>query len=82
MQIKTKLLPEKIANFGKKLFQYAFVVMEKYKIIGVADVVFCFEHVLHKLVEFVHVDVHEKLGSEIAQWKAGSKAADDTLQKP
>lgn len=42
--------------------------------------------VLYPLIEFVHVDVHEKLGGEVPQWQSyagrGMKAADDTLYEP
>ena len=55
---------------------------QKYEIIGITDVMLHLELMLHELIEFVHVDVHKKLGGEVAQRKAGSKAADNTLQKP
>lgn len=41
--------------------QLCLVMMEKHKIVGVADVVFRLEMMLHPLVELVHVHIDEEL---------------------
>ncbi len=61
--------------------------MHKYKIIGKTDIVFCFQNSFHILIEFVHVDVHQQLAGEIAEWQAnggfanGTEAINDLRQK-
>ena len=46
---------------------------KKHKIIGIADVVSHFELVLHELVKLVHVDVHQELGGEVAEWEPDTR---------
>ena len=41
---------------------------ENNKIICVADVILCFEFVLHELVELVHVHVDQKLTRQVPEW--------------
>jgi hypothetical protein len=44
--------------------------MQDYKIIGISDVVLGFYISLHKMVKLVHVDIHQKLASEIPKRQA------------
>ena len=56
------------------------------KIVGVTKVLLRANHVLHKLVKLVHIDVHEELGGEIAERETDAgrrgKAADHLFQQP
>ena len=65
-----------------------FVWVEDYKIVGIADVVFCFEFVPHEPVKLVHADINQKLGGQVAQrqtfafFTISVETADDFAQKP
>lgn len=61
--------------------------MQEYKIICVPNVVSNFELPFHKLIELVHVHIHEELAGEIAEWESDfstihTEAVDDLLEQP
>lgn len=61
---------------------------EQYKVVRVANIVFCLELMFDPLVELVHIDVDQELRSEVAQRQASAqsrtlrKAAHHFPQKP
>jgi hypothetical protein len=71
MEIEMKVLLEKIADPREKLFEATFVSMKEREIVGITDIMFCFERMFHELVELIHVDIRKKLGGEIAEREAG-----------
>ena len=44
-----------------------FVVGEKYEVIGIAYILPYFEFMLHEMIEFVYVYIHEELTREIPE---------------
>ena len=91
MQFKLQFFLQKLLYRSKQVFQLRFVSRHKYKIVGVADIVFCFQLMFYKLVELVHVHVGKKLRGQIADGYAARmeqvgiptrKAADDLPHKP
>ena len=67
---------------------------EKYKVIRVADIIFFLKLVFNKLIELVHINIHQKLAREIAQRQTldqnsdircpsfGLEATNDFAQEP
>ena len=49
------------------LLKFVAVVGKEHEIICIADIAFCFESVLHVLIELVHVNIYEKLAREVSQ---------------
>src|SRR3989344_5372442 len=57
-------------NVGQHLENGHFLLMEKYKIISIANVISLLEPVLYKLIKLVHIDIHQELGCEITEGQA------------
>src|SRR3989338_5054469 len=61
--------------------------MQNHKIICIPNVIFRFDRSLHKLIEFVHIDIYEKLRSEISKRETNlfsserRKTIDDVTEK-
>src|SRR3989344_4280679 len=75
MQIKLQSFPQEYIDMSAYVHKPFFFLRENDKIVGVTNVVFRFELVLHELIEFVHVDVDEQLGREIAERQSFSVPA-------
>ena len=43
--------------------------MQDHEIVGVSDAVFYFQFPFEKMIELVHVNVHQKLAGEITEWQ-------------
>ncbi|PIR53835.1 hypothetical protein COU75_03985 [Candidatus Peregrinibacteria bacterium CG10_big_fil_rev_8_21_14_0_10_42_8] len=62
--------------------------MQENKIIGIPDIIPCFELALRKLIELIHVYVHEELTRQIAKRKSNAihaihvKTADYLPEQP
>ncbi len=67
MKRKTKLLIQELPYGEEETFQLLVVPRKENEIIGVADVVFCSQAMLHELIKFIEVNVHQKLRGEIAE---------------
>ena len=39
---------------------------DQHEIIGVADVIGCFQYMLHEVIEFIQVNIRKELGREVA----------------
>lgn len=61
---------QEISDLLLPLKQLLWRLMQQYKIVYISGVMPCTQLVLHKLVEFVQVDVGKKLAAEIAYWQA------------
>ena len=64
---------EKLRYFREEIFQIFLVLMENDKIVRVSDTVSHFHFPFQKVIEFVHVNVHQKLAGEIAQRQADGR---------
>ncbi len=62
MQIKAQLLTQKFPHRRQQIPEHRFIVRDNDKIIGVPNVVFDSEPVLHECIKLVHVHVRKKLG--------------------
>ena len=82
VQFQSQFLPQKILNFRNQIFQSSAASRKNHEIIRVSDIVFCFESMFYKLVKFVHVDIHKKLGGEIAERQAGRETFYYSPKKP
>lgn len=58
---------QKDGYFREKIFQIFFALVENNEIIGISDTISDFHFPFQKMVELVHVNVHQKLAGEIAQ---------------
>jgi len=58
-----------MSDFRQHAFEFVFVMRENHKIIRISDVVLRFQFVLHILIKLIHVDVHQELRREIAEWE-------------
>ena len=67
MELETKTKLKECTYLQKHCFQLLLVVRENHKVISVADIVFGFDLMLHKLVELVHIDVDQQLARKIAE---------------
>ena len=66
MQRELQLVPDKFSERIKEVFQIFFVGRHNHKVVGVARVMFNLQIVLNELVEFVHVNIGEKLRCKVA----------------
>lgn len=67
MKLKDQAIAEKTRDVRQKRLKQRTVVRQKYKIICIANVVPRLKLMLRELIKLVHVDVHEKLRSEISE---------------
>ena len=58
---------QKVFQFWYQTFQPLLIIGEHYKIIGIANVALDFQLMLHKLVKWGHVHIHEQLRREVAE---------------
>ena len=61
---------QKFSHRRQNGFEVHLVRRKDCEIIGIAQIIFRLEAMLHKLVEFVHVNVYQKLGRQIAERKS------------
>jgi hypothetical protein len=93
MKVELQFLFQEQSHIWDCSLEVVSVRVEDDEVVGVAEVVLCFECVLHVLVKFVHINIDEKLGGEVAKRKptsnttiyrsvrCGGEAVDDVCEK-
>ena len=87
MKGQTQPFLEEVTNDWDFLNKQTAIFRKKHEVVGVSNVIFYLEFMLHKLIKLVHVYIAEKLGSKIAKRQANSRSrgietCDNSLQKP
>ncbi len=88
MKGKLELCFQKFRDLRQQFFQIFSFLAQNDKVIGVADITFRLQFPLHVMIEFVHVDIHEKLRGEISERQSdgilpfGRKAVDHLPEQP
>lgn len=70
MELESELLVKKITNLGNYIFQNLPIRMKKYHIIHIPSVVFDVESVFYEMIQFVKVEISEKLTHEVSEWQS------------
>ena len=52
-----ELLVKKFVNLRYQIFQILSLARENGKVVGITEIIFHFQPMLHKLVKFVHIDI-------------------------
>lgn len=78
MELQLQPAFQKIFHFSENDFKPIAIRGKDDKIVSITDILFCAQMMFCKLVDFVHIDIHEKLGCQIAErqtvaWLAGKK---------
>lgn len=66
---------QKYRYFRNKAFQIFSALMKHHEIIRVPDVVPHFQGSLYEVIERIHVDIHEQLARQVADWKTDANAS-------
>lgn len=88
MERKLQLRLQKFVDVRKQIFHMRTVRMKDHEIISISDVVSHFKLPFHKLIELVHVHVHEQLTCEITERQPYvacaiyTEAVDNLLKEP
>ena len=69
MHGELELASQKLLYRRQNGFEVRLVSRKDGEIISIAKIIFRLEAMLHKLVEFIHVNVYQKLGRQIAERK-------------
>ncbi len=72
VQFQIQIATKKVLYFRYQIFQKILTFRHNYKIIRISNILFYFQFFLHKLIEFIHVDIGKKLRGEITNWKSFS----------
>ena len=80
MHGELKLASQKIPHRRQNSLEVRFVRRKDGKVVGITEIIFRLESMFHKLVEFVHVNVYQKLGGQIAERK--SDTGDTRIKTP
>ena len=64
---------EKTTYRRQKIFQMPPVLMHDYEVVGITHAVADFQSPFEKLVEFVHINIHEELTREIPERQTGTR---------
>ena len=69
-----------------KGLEFSFVITEEHEVVGVANIIFLTQIMLHVSIKLIHVNVHQKLRCQIAEgqsplWTA-FKTIDHFSEKP
>lgn len=67
MKLKLELFLKKDVYLCFPCFKLFFRGMQNYEVVNIADVITRFEHVLYKIIQFIEIDVGEKLRGKIAE---------------
>jgi len=59
MDSELEPIPKKISDKRDQILKPGSIWRKDHGIIGIADIILGFQFMLHELIEFVHVDVHE-----------------------
>jgi hypothetical protein len=70
MKRKAEFAPEKLLYLREYVIKPFSVAGEEYEVVGIPNVILRFQRVLGKLVELIHIDVHQELRSQIAKWQS------------
>lgn len=87
MKGELESFPKKPVDLRNKIFEILPVTGENREVVGVPEIILDLQFVLHELVEFVHVNVHEELRGEVAERQSRArsgrrKTADHLAEKP
>jgi len=87
MKGKLEPLAEKYADLRHQIFQVPSVARKYCEIVGITEIVRYLQLALHKLVEFIHINIHKKLRGKIAERKPHARprrreAPDHFSEKP
>ncbi len=66
MQGEREMIAKEFGDRLNQIFQIRPIRRCYCKIIGIAGIMFYMEFMFHELIEFVHIDVREKLGRKVA----------------
>ena len=88
--MKRKLEPrfEKFGHRWQKIFQVSPVLVHDHKVVSITDAIADFQFPFQKLVELVHINIHEKLAREVPERQADvglalrMEAVDDFGKEP
>lgn len=72
MQSKFQFFLQEMTDRLCKYTELFFVIAQKHEIIRISNIVFFFKVVLHMMIKFIHVNIHQKLRSEVPERQANT----------
>ena len=78
---------QKIRHVPQLALKHFFLFVKDDEIIRISNVILYLESMLHKLIKFIHINIHQKLRGEIAErqplaWRSTLKTIDHSFDQP